>query len=34
MRRGGREAAWRVWLPLDIDRVVELPWVGRMVTSE
>jgi SAM-dependent methyltransferase len=34
MRRGGREAAWRVWLPLDIDRVVELPWVGRMVASE
>jgi SAM-dependent methyltransferase len=33
LRRGGREAIWRVWLPLDIDRVVELPWAGRTVAE-
>jgi SAM-dependent methyltransferase len=33
LRGGGSEAAWRVWMPLDIDRVVELPWAGRMVTA-
>ena len=26
-----REAFWRVWMPLDIDRVHELPWTGRAV---
>jgi SAM-dependent methyltransferase len=31
VRGGGREAAWRIWMPLDIDRVVELPWTGQMV---
>jgi SAM-dependent methyltransferase len=34
VRRGGSEAAWRIWMPLDIDRVVELPWTGRKVTAE
>jgi SAM-dependent methyltransferase len=33
VRGGGSEAAWRVWMPLDIDRVVELPWTGRMVAA-
>jgi SAM-dependent methyltransferase len=33
LRGGGAEAAWRVWMPLDIDRVVELPWTGRIVTT-
>jgi SAM-dependent methyltransferase len=33
-RHGGPEAAWRIWMPLDIDRVVELPWTGRMVMAE
>jgi ubiquinone/menaquinone biosynthesis C-methylase UbiE len=26
-----RNAAWRIWMPLDIDRVWELPWAGRAV---
>jgi SAM-dependent methyltransferase len=34
IRGGGREAAWRMWMPLDIDRVVELPWTGRTVAGE
>jgi SAM-dependent methyltransferase len=34
VRGGGREAAWRIWMPLDIDRVVELPWAGRTVAQE
>jgi SAM-dependent methyltransferase len=34
IRGGGREAAWRMWMPLDIDRVVELPWTGRTVANE
>ena len=34
LRGGGKEAAWRIWMPLDIDRVVELPWAGRMVGAE
>jgi SAM-dependent methyltransferase len=34
IRGGGREAAWRMWMPLDIDRVVELPWTGRTVADE
>jgi SAM-dependent methyltransferase len=30
--RGPRkEAAWRVWMPLDVDRVRELPWVGERI---
>ena len=33
VRGGGSEAARRVWMPLDIDRVAELPWTGRMVTA-
>jgi SAM-dependent methyltransferase len=33
IRGGGRESAWRIWMPLDIDRVVELPWTGRLVTA-
>jgi SAM-dependent methyltransferase len=33
LRGGGAEAARRVWMPLDIDRVVELPWTGRIVTA-
>ena len=34
VRGGGREAAWRVWMPLDIDRVVELPWTAGAVMNE
>jgi SAM-dependent methyltransferase len=31
---GGSEAWWRVWMPLDIDRVVELPWAaGRVIDA-
>jgi SAM-dependent methyltransferase len=26
-----REAAWRIWMPLDVDRVRELPWVGERI---
>jgi SAM-dependent methyltransferase len=33
VRGGGSEAVRRVWMPLDIDRVAELPWTGRMVTA-
>jgi len=33
VRGGGSEAAWRVWMPLDIDRVVELPWTGRLAAA-
>lgn len=28
-----REAAWRIWMPLDVDRVHELPWVGRRIRA-
>ncbi|MGI8780581.1 MAG: methyltransferase domain-containing protein [Solirubrobacteraceae bacterium] len=32
VRRGPRrEAAWRVWMPLDVDRVAELPWVASRI---
>jgi SAM-dependent methyltransferase len=27
------EAFWRLWMPLDIDRVHELPWAGRHVVA-
>ena len=32
-RGGGGEAAWRIWKPLDVDRVVELPWSGELVAE-
>jgi SAM-dependent methyltransferase len=28
-----RAAAWRVWMPLDIDRVAELPWAGEQMLN-
>jgi SAM-dependent methyltransferase len=28
-----QDGAWRVWMPLDIDRVVELPWTGECVRA-
>ena len=28
-----REAAWRIWMPLDVDRVRELPWVGQRIQA-
>lgn len=28
-----REAAWRIWMPLDVDRVRELPWVGQRIVA-
>jgi SAM-dependent methyltransferase len=32
LARGPRkEAAWRIWMPLDVDRVRELPWVGQRI---
>jgi SAM-dependent methyltransferase len=32
LRRGPlRAALWRIWMPLDVDRVVELPWVASRV---
>ena len=35
LRRGPlRAALWRIWMPLDVDRVVELPWVGDRVLRE
>jgi SAM-dependent methyltransferase len=34
LRGGGGEAARRVWMPLDVDRVVELPWAGGQVSAE
>jgi SAM-dependent methyltransferase len=33
VRGGGSEARWRVWMPLDVDRVAELPWTGRRVAE-
>jgi SAM-dependent methyltransferase len=34
LRRGPlRAALWRIWMPLDVDRVVELPWAGSSVLS-
>lgn len=33
-RRDARgAAAWRVWMPLDIDRVAELPWAGEQMLN-
>jgi SAM-dependent methyltransferase len=33
-RRGARRAAtWRIWMPLDIDRVAELPWAAEQMLS-
>jgi SAM-dependent methyltransferase len=26
-----RSAAWRIWMPLDVDRVAELPWAGNAI---
>jgi SAM-dependent methyltransferase len=35
LRRGPLPAAlWRIWMPLDVDRVVELPWVAERILSE
>ena len=32
LRRGPLSAAlWRIWMPLDVDRVVELPWVAEQI---
>jgi SAM-dependent methyltransferase len=32
LRRGPLAAAlWRIWMPLDVDRVVELPWVAEQL---
>jgi SAM-dependent methyltransferase len=32
LRRGPlRAALWRIWMPLDVDRVRELPWVGSRI---
>jgi SAM-dependent methyltransferase len=28
-----REAAWRIWMPLDVDRVRELPWTGARIRA-
>jgi SAM-dependent methyltransferase len=28
-----REAAWRIWMPLDVDRVRELPWTGDRIRA-
>ena len=35
LRRKGarRAAAWRVWMPLDVDRVAELPWAGQAMLN-
>jgi SAM-dependent methyltransferase len=30
-RDGGRKGFWRIWMPLDVDRVVELPWAAERV---
>jgi N-acetylglucosaminyl-diphospho-decaprenol L-rhamnosyltransferase len=29
-----RSAFWRVWMPLDVDRVVELPWAASSILGE
>jgi SAM-dependent methyltransferase len=35
LRRGPVSAAlWRIWMPLDVDRVAELPWVAEQVLRE
>jgi SAM-dependent methyltransferase len=35
LRRGPLSAAlWRIWMPLDVDRVAELPWVASRVLRE
>ena len=35
LRRGPLPAAlWRIWMPLDVDRVVELPWVAEQILRE
>jgi SAM-dependent methyltransferase len=34
LRSGPRkEAAWRIWMPLDVDRVRELPWTGDRIRA-
>lgn len=33
LRRSPRQALWRLWMPLDIDRVHELPWAGRQMVA-
>jgi SAM-dependent methyltransferase len=33
LRRAPRQAIWRLWMPLDIDRVHELPWAGRQMVA-
>lgn len=34
-REARRAAAWRVWMPLDVDRVAELPWAAeQMLTAQ
>jgi SAM-dependent methyltransferase len=30
-RDARRAAAWRIWMPLDVDRVAELPWAGNQM---
>jgi SAM-dependent methyltransferase len=33
-RRDARKAAaWRIWMPLDVDRVAELPWAGQQMLN-
>jgi SAM-dependent methyltransferase len=34
LRRGPLSTAlWRIWMPLDVDRVAELPWVGARILA-
>jgi SAM-dependent methyltransferase len=34
-REARRAAAWRIWMPLDVDRVAELPWAAeQMLTAQ
>jgi SAM-dependent methyltransferase len=32
-RDARRAAAWRIWMPLDVDRVAELPWAGEQMLN-
>jgi SAM-dependent methyltransferase len=32
-REARRAAAWRIWMPLDVDRVAELPWAARQILN-
>lgn len=32
-RDARRTAAWRIWMPLDVDRVAELPWAAEQVLN-